>query len=287
MERERQNSKSTPWPFTLDLHSSLPWGTHGTCNCPISVRCSVWQCFHMCSSALQCVAVCCSVLQCVAVCCFYPDVRTEHVNLQWRARLRVCVCVCARARVRVRGRATPQKDAVVNTTSDSVVKWGTTCWGCSKVTLGNSTWTSTPSLGKKVDYAVMTLCNTLQCTATHFNALQHTSMYCNALQCTATHFNALQHTSMHCNTLQCTATHFNTLQHTPAHLNALQHTATHCNTLQHTATHCNTLPHTGIGRCRKSSPCPGLAASSNLSALQRVAVCCSVLQCVAVCCSVV
>jgi len=53
-----------------------------------------------------------------------------------------------------------------------------------------------------------------------------------------------------CNTLQSCATHYNTsaaryntLQHTETHYNTLQHTATHCNTLQHTATHCNTLQH--------------------------------------------
>jgi len=72
-----------------------------------------------------------------------------------------------------------------------------------------------------------TPCNTLQCTATHCNALEHTAMHCNTLQCTATHCNALQHTAMHCNTLQNPATH----------CSMLRRTATHCNTLQRTVTH--------------------------------------------------
>jgi len=62
---------------------------------------------------------------------------------------------------------------------------------------------------------------------------------------TATHCNALQHTTTHCST-----THYHTLQHTTTHCNAplallwcdCHHTATHCNALhhnalQHTATH--------------------------------------------------
>jgi len=41
-------------------------------------------------------------------------------------------------------------------------------------------------------------CNALQCTATHYNVLQHPTMYCNALQCTATPYNVLQRTTMYC-----------------------------------------------------------------------------------------
>jgi len=58
------------------------------------------------------------------------------------------------------------------------------------------------------------------------------------LQHTATHYNALQHTLRH------TATHYNTLQQT-ASLNPLQHTAAHCNTLQHTRSYCVTWTVTG------------------------------------------
>jgi len=100
----------------------------------------------------------------------------------------------------------------------------------------------------------VSLCNTLQHTATHCNTLQHTATHCNTLQYTATHCNTLQytaaahyitlqHTATHCITLQYTAAHYITLQHTATHCNTLQYTAAHCNTLQHTATHCNTLQH--------------------------------------------
>jgi len=150
-------------------------------------------------------------------------------------------------------------------------------------------------------------CNTLQHAATRCNALQRTATrgredlrsaqrtatQCNiALQCT-THCNALQHKATHCNTLQHTAT--NTLQHTVAHCNTLQHTVAHRNTLQHTAPPCNALQHTAtlcntsssfIGGLFVSCICWHRTSQETARVLQCVAVCCSALQCVAVRCSV-
>ena len=132
-------------------------------------------------------------------------------------------------------------------------------------------------VAKRCDFRIATHCNTLQHTATHYNALNRPSgaLACvlgNLLfvaewcvSCAATHCNTLQPTATHCNTLQHTATHCSTLQRpsTPSgyfsicpwklavcgrkvclsllHYGTLQHTATHSNTLQHTATHCKTL----------------------------------------------
>jgi len=93
-------------------------------------------------------------------------------------------------------------------------------------------------------------------TATHCNALQHTTAHCNTLQHTATHGNTLQHTEEQQSTVQHTATHctvpvtnYNTPLHTalrslhanlplhpPSKMSAMG-TATHCNKLRHTATH--------------------------------------------------
>jgi len=84
----------------------------------------------------------------------------------------------------------------------------------------------------------------VQCTATHCNALQRIATHCNALQHIATHCHALQRTATHCATLPRTATHCHTLQRTATHCNALQRTATHCNALRRTATHCNALQRT-------------------------------------------
>jgi len=55
----------------------------------------------------------------------------------------------------------------------------------------------------------------------------------------------LQHTAIHCNALQHTATEWHRHGVSSEQLTKiLQYTATHCNTLQYTATHCNTLQHT-------------------------------------------
>jgi len=92
-----------------------------------------------------------------------------------------------------------------------------------------------------------------------------------------------------CNTLQHTATHCNTLQHTATHCNTLQHTASHCITLHHTASHCNACMTLYTGnttppKSTDSSRCSVLqCVAVCCSVLQCVAVCCSVLQCVAVC----
>jgi len=59
-------------------------------------------------------------------------------------------------------------------------------------------------------------------------SLQHTATHCWKI--------AMQY----CNTLQCTAMHYDmlhTLQHTQDKIFMLQYTATHCNTLQYIATH--------------------------------------------------
>ena len=50
-------------------------------------------------------------------------------------------------------------------------------------------------------------CNTMQYTATRWNALQHTAARSNKLQHTRIHWNTLQHAATRCNTLQKTATH--------------------------------------------------------------------------------
>jgi len=79
------------------------------------------------------------------------------------------------------------------------------------------------------------------------DAVHHTAPHCNTLQRTARHYNALQHTqkrnshrcscaATHCTTLQRTAPRCNALHHAAKHRNALQHTAPLCRILQHTAT---------------------------------------------------
>jgi len=93
-----------------------------------------------------------------------------------------------------------------------------------------------------------THCNTLQCTTTDWNILEHTAIHCNTLQRTATRCNTLQHTATHCNTLQHTVTHCNILQHTATHCSTLQHTVTHCNT------HGNTLQHKNLPETPQADP---------------------------------
>ena len=139
--------------------------------------------------------------------------------------------------------------------------------------------------------------NTLQHTATHCNALQHTATLQRWAQilksqlitsdvhiyiCPKTH--RKQHTATHCNTLQRTATDCNTTAmgtHSqkvssilviftyiyiprPMKSNTLQHTATHCNTLQHTAAPCSTLQHT-------ATPCNTRIYSIYISQDQKLA----------------
>jgi len=55
-------------------------------------------------------------------------------------------------------------------------------------------------------------------------------------QCTATHYNTLQHTATHCNMLERTAS-----QRQVCTVNTLQHSATCCNLLQHISTYCKEL----------------------------------------------
>jgi len=97
--------------------------------------------------------------------------------------------------------------------------------------------------GGQIDWILSCIDDTLQHTATHWNALQRTATHCKYA------VNTLQHTVTHrCQRIErksvgsraILTTHCNTLQRTATHCNTLQHTATHCNTLQHTATHCNT-----------------------------------------------
>ena len=123
----------------------------------------------------------------------------------------------------------------------------------------------------------LSLCNTLQHTATHCNTLQHTATHCNTLQHAATHCNTLP-SILRCRVFSFTRAHTRTLSLSLLHTHDLPssfssvlvfphfisssntgveyvfslhhtyncyiHTATHCNTLQHTATHCNTRHHT-------------------------------------------
>ena len=96
-------------------------------------------------------------------------------------------------------------------------------------------------------YIFIFICDTLQHTALHCNALntmQHTATHCNTLQHTATHCNTLQHTAAHCNTLQHTAAHCITPWAAGDHGALRSPAASHCNTLQRAATHCNALQHT-------------------------------------------
>jgi len=126
-------------------------------------------------------------------------------------------------------------------------------------------------------------CNTMQCTAMHCNALQHTfeqilydtkvssrhhrvtaEAHCNTVHHTATRnrvkaahlqvCDTWEGTSpCHCyNTLQLKAKYCNALQHVEIHCNALQHTDSSpgdvtchcCNTLQNAVSRCSTLQHT-------------------------------------------
>ena len=90
--------------------------------------------------------------------------------------------------------------------------------------------------------SLLSLCNTLQHTATHCNTLQHTATYFNTPQHTATH---CSYKSTHLVAYQVVffgmVVHWQT--HSPRHTlpNAATHTTTHFNALQHTATPCNTL----------------------------------------------
>ena len=109
--------------------------------------------------------------------------------------------------------------------------------------------TSVPNFLTLTHRYLQHICNTLQHTATHCNALQQSGLPLNtwvpqvySVQHTATNCNALQHTATHCNALQHTDTH--TLPYAVVHGCLKSVTAIHCNTLQHTATHCNTLQHT-------------------------------------------
>jgi len=194
------------------------------------------------------------------------------------------------------------------------VQWGTCC----------NEWMNAHS--DTLHHSLCLLKHTLQHTATHCNALQHTAPQSLSLEsiwylvysqvsfqrnvAKETCCNELMHTAIPCTTAfvswkylvcghpsYCT-THCNTLQHTATHCDTLQHTATHGKTRQHTSTHCNTRQHTATDACilrdstsENSAHILLLWAAMRcmvhfLSVLQCVAVCCSVLQCVAVCCSV-
>jgi len=111
------------------------------------------------------------------------------------------------------------------------------------VGMNRETFVPTPSLSSVSHSEPIVYC--LRClqdwlAATHYDThvlLQHPATPFNTLQRTATHCNALQHTTI-------LMSFCNTLQHPSTHCNALQHTATHCNTPRYSclsATPCNSL----------------------------------------------
>jgi len=103
-------------------------------------------------------------------------------------------------------------------------------------------------------YVSITLCNSLQHTATHCNTLRHTATHCNTLQHTSTHYSCEFDEAIACfSHWYVSATHCNARQHTATTCNTLKHTAAHCNTLQHTATRCNTLQHTTVANSAQQS----------------------------------
>ena len=87
---------------------------------------------------------------------------------------------------------------------------------------------------------------------------------------TATHYNAMQHTTAHCSTLQPTATYAraHTQNEIPQcvvmyrPMSARTHTRTHAHTQRHAVAHCNTLQnthaHTDKMGYRSASSCRGL-----------------------------
>jgi len=108
--------------------------------------------------------------------------------------------------------------------------------------------------------------NALQCTTMHYTALQHTATHYSKLQQLAgaglangKHRNAPQHSATYCNTVycrtQCTATtcgrRSRSLINDATHYNALQHTTLHCNIRQHTTANCNNTA-TTCGRRSRS-----------------------------------
>jgi len=91
----------------------------------------------------------------------------------------------------------------------------------------------------QIDWILSCIDDTLQHTATHWNALQRTAKHCKYA------VNTLQHTVTHrCQRIERKSVGSRAMLTTRC--NALQRTATHCNTLQNTAKHCNTLQHTGV-----------------------------------------
>ncbi len=70
------------------------------------------------------------------------------------------------------------------------------------------------------------LCHTLQ------HSVQHVATQCNTLQRSATRWNAAQHVATQCNTLQRSATQRNTLRRSATRCDAAHHLATSCAQLQ-------------------------------------------------------
>ena len=133
----------------------------------------------------------------------------------------------------------------------------------------------------------------------------HCDLPCVAGFMTATHCNTLQHGATHCNKLYNTASQScmcggtwartiggSTCTRPPCMAGLI--TATQCNTLQQTVQHCIAIFHVWRDLGTSNHPCarwttngsrctiPATHATSRCSAVQFVAVCCSVLQCVAV-----
>jgi len=144
-------------------------------------------------------------------------------------------------------------------------------------------------------YPAQSRCTTLQCTATHCNALQHKLKH--ASTHTATHYNTLQHCATHCNThtLRAQSAKSAHTQPTAAHCNTLQHTATHCSTLQQYKTHTWSAQSARSGRYKQPTSDArhvaavlrawltlGVALTTGFVLVSVFPVCCSVLQCVTV-----
>jgi len=255
----------------------------------------VLQCVTVCYSVLQCVAVCCRVLQCVAVCCsgtqswIHGRMLHTHYNKYNANRFlfdHLCCSVLQRVAAccgALKGRA---EYLSVTQSSVHVHRLHTHCNEYMHTSWTHICTTNMSSVYPKW-FDRLWHCDTLhilQHTITHRNTLQHAETHCNMLQYTVTHCNILQHTAAFCNTHTHTATHYSTLQHTTTHHITLQHTAPYCNMLQHTI-----IWRTGIPllrrllaiRCEllsRTSPVINSSPTTCRSALQYVAVHCSVLQ---------
>ena len=111
--------------------------------------------------------------------------------------------------------------------------------------------------------------------------LQPTATHCNSLQFTATHYNAhdlltgVAQCSLWFGSVSVRPTH--SRKQISTHCNSLQLTATHCNSLQLTATHCNTH-YTIYVQVWRGVPCGWGRYSDSERLLQLTATHCNSLQ---------